>query len=159
MYFMARLDKDAALPLYEQVAQRLRTAIAEAAFVPNSAIPTERELAEGFAVSRITIRKALAELEDEGLLYRRQGAGNFVASTEGRIEKSLSRISSFSEDMRSRGFEPSSAWISKSTGAVLPEEALALGLSPGSAILPKNVRNLTSIWIWWPGTCLLYRLV
>lgn len=134
MNFIGRLEKDSGLPLYEQVEARLRAAIESAAFAPHSPIPTERELSEGFGVSRVTIRKALGKLEGDGLLYRRQGAGTFVSPSQGRIEKNLSRITSFSEDMRARGLEPSSAWISKSTGTVTPEEALALGLSPGAPI-------------------------
>ena len=134
MNFIRPIEKEPGTPLYEQVERRLREAICGAAFAPDTAIPTERELAEGFGVSRITIRKALAQLEEDGLLLRRQGSGTFVAPDRNRIQKSLSRITSFSEDMRARGLEPGSEWIGKTPGTVTPEEALALGLSPGAAI-------------------------
>ncbi len=67
----------------------------------------------------------------EGLILRRRGAGTFVAS---RVEKSFSKLSSFSEDMISRGRTPHSEWLSKSAGAVTPEESLSLGLSPGTLV-------------------------
>jgi GntR family transcriptional regulator len=78
------------------------------------------------------VRKAIDGLVDEGLLTRRQGAGTFVRGA--RVEKNFSKLSSFSEDMISRGRVPSSKWISRSEGAVTPEEALSLGLSPGSPV-------------------------
>ena len=134
MDIFACVDRDSGSPLYEQIGRSLRAAIASEHFPAHAALPTERALADGFGVSRITIRKALGQLEKEGLLLRRQGAGTFVAPGSSRIEKSLSRITSFSEDMRARGLQPSSAWIAKAAGIVTPEEALALGLSPGSGI-------------------------
>lgn len=133
-HIFGRLDREADAPLHEQIGRSLRGAIAGGKFPPHAALPTERELAGRFGVSRITVRKALGRLEQEGLLLRRQGAGTFVAPEPGRIEKSLSRITSFSEDMRARGLQPSSAWIGKTAGTVTPEEALALSLSPGSRI-------------------------
>ena len=60
----------------------------------------ERELADEFGVSRITVRKALDGLVADGLLTRRQGAGTFVS---GRVEKNFAKLTSFSEDMTARG--------------------------------------------------------
>jgi GntR family transcriptional regulator len=88
-------------------------------------------MAEEFSISRITVRKALDGLVSEGLLTRRQGAGTFVAA---RVEKSFSKLSSFTEDMISRGRTPRSEWISKAEGSVTPEESLTLGLSPGTPV-------------------------
>lgn len=118
-------------PLYLQVQKTLRNAINGKIIAENDVLPAERELAEDFSVSRITIRKAIDGLVDEGLLTRRRGSGTFVTS---RVEKSFSKLTSFSEDMISRGRKPMSEWISKSMGAVTPEEALALDLSPGAPV-------------------------
>jgi GntR family transcriptional regulator len=52
----------------------------------------------------------------------------------GRVEKNFSMLSSFSEDMLSRGRKPGNAWLDRAEGAVNPEEALGLGLSPGSRV-------------------------
>lgn len=126
------LNKDEPTPLYLQLQRLLRDAIARRTIGPDDAIPPERDLAVSFDVSRITVRKAVDGLVGEGLLARRQGAGTFVVAP--RIEKSFSKMTSFSEDMISRGRVPSSSWISRTTGAVTPEEALSLGLSPGSLV-------------------------
>ncbi|MDP1027653.1 GntR family transcriptional regulator [Sphingomonas sp. KR1UV-12] len=118
-------------PLYVQLQQLLRDAIQKQVLAPSEAIPPERDLAAEYDVSRITVRKAIAGLVEEGLLTRRRGAGTFVAT---RVEKVFSRLSSFSEDMLSRGRTPSSQWISRTSGSVTPEEAMALGLSPGAPV-------------------------
>ncbi len=124
-----------AASLYLQLQDTLRDAITSRKLAPDAAIPTERELAEEFNVSRITVRKAVDGLVYEGLLTRRQGAGTFVNK---RVEKSYSKMSSFTEDMISRGRVPSSKWLSKSAGLVNPEEALAMGLSPGTTVFRFN---------------------
>lgn len=126
------LQKDDPTPLYLQLQKVLRDAIANQIVQVDEAIPTERDLAADFDVSRITVRKAVDGLVSEGLLNRRRGAGTFVMGA--RVEKSFSKLSSFSEDMRSRGRRPSSSWVSRAAGAVTPEEALSLGLSPGSLV-------------------------
>jgi GntR family transcriptional regulator len=118
-------------PLYRRLEERLRHAIESGAVKPEQALPSERDLAEDLAVSRITVRKALDGLVAGGLLVRRQGAGTFVA---GRVEKSFSKLTSFSEDMAARGRSSRSEWITRAEGAVTPDESLMLGLSPGTAV-------------------------
>jgi len=133
------LDQQSRAPLYHQLRRALRDAIEDNRLVVDEALPAERDLATEFGVSRITVRKALDALVSEGMLTRRQGAGTFVAARdEGRVEKSFSTLSSFSEDMSSRGRKPESAWLSRSAGAVTPDEALTLGLSPGSLVYRFN---------------------
>jgi GntR family transcriptional regulator len=134
------LDERSHSPLYQQLHRALRDAIADNRLPAEEALPPERELAEEFGVSRITVRKALDALVGEGMLTRRQGAGTFVAARpdEERVEKSFSKLSSFSEDMISRGRKPESVWLSRSSGAVTPEESLTLGLSPGSQVYRFN---------------------
>jgi GntR family transcriptional regulator len=118
-------------PLYLRLQKVLRDAIERQVLQPDEALPPERDLADAYNVSRVTVRKALDGLVDARLLTRRQGAGTFVAA---RVEKNFATISSFTEDMESRGRRPSSEWLSRSEGVVSPEEAMALGLSPGSAV-------------------------
>lgn len=129
---IGRLDNDSSMPLYRQLQRALREAIDQRLLGPEDALPGERDLAADFAVSRITVRKALEGLVAEGLLVRRQGSGNFVA---GRVEKNFSALTSFSEDMRARGRTPRSVFLKRSQGTVTPEEALALRLSPGTPVL------------------------
>ncbi len=126
------LHKDDPTPLYLQLQKILRDAIEAQVVMAEDAIPTERDLAEEFDVSRITVRKAIDGLVRDGLVARRRGAGTFV--TRPRVEKSFSKLTSFSQDMISRGRRPHSRWVSKTAGTVTPEEALSLGLSPGSLV-------------------------
>lgn len=126
------LDEQLRAPLYQQLHRALRKAIEDRRLASDSALPPERDIATDFGVSRITVRKALDALASEGLVRREQGAGTFVAS---RVEKSFSMLSSFSEDMESRGRTVRSVWLRRSAGTVTPEESMVLGLSPGSAVL------------------------
>ena len=126
------LQKADPTPLYLQLQRILRDAIDSHIVKADQALPTERDLAEEFEVSRITVRKAIDGLVTDGLVSRRRGAGTFVMAP--RVEKSFSKLTSFSEDMISRGRRPHSVLVSKTSGAVTPEEALSLGLSPGSVV-------------------------
>jgi len=136
---IGQLDEQSRAPLYQQLRRALRDAIEDNRLAAEEALPPERELAEEFGVSRITIRKALDALVSEGMLTRRQGAGTFVTTREeSRVEKSFSKLSSFSEDMISRGRKPESVWLSRGSGAVTPEESLTLGLSPGTLVYRFN---------------------
>ncbi|KQN20593.1 GntR family transcriptional regulator [Sphingomonas sp. Leaf33] len=124
-------------PLYLQLQLLIRHGIESGLIRRGDAIPAERDLAQEYGVSRITVRKAIEGLVEEGLLTRRRGMGTFVAGT-GRVEKSFSKLSSFSEDMIARGRVPSSSWVSRAAGTVDPEEAMALGMSPGEPVLRFN---------------------
>lgn len=125
------LAAEAAGPLYLRLQVAMRDAIHAKTLMPERALPPERDLAKELNVSRITVRKALDGLEREGLLVRRRGAGTFVAN---RLEKSFAKLTSFSEDMRSRGRKPASEWLSRTSGIVTPSEAMALGVSPGTEV-------------------------
>ena len=122
-------------PLYRRLQDALRRAIETSVIGPQDALPPERDLAADFAVSRITVRKALDGLVAEGLLTRKQGAGTFVS---GRVEKQFAKLTSFSEDMASRGRKPHSKWLVRAAGTVTPEESLTLGLSPGAPVYRFN---------------------
>lgn len=128
---VGKLDESSPLPLYQQLQRALRQAIESRVLGPDDALPPERDLANEFRVSRITVRKAIDGLVSEGMLVRRQGSGTFVSA---RMEKNFSKLTSFSEDMRARGRTPHSVWLKKSAGSVTPEEALTLRSSPGTPV-------------------------
>ncbi|MFD4025981.1 GntR family transcriptional regulator [Streptomyces sp. NPDC058576] len=74
-------EKDSFLrgPKYLHVAERLRREITSGSWAPGTQLPVERELADTLAVSINTLRRAVSELVDEGIVQRRQGAGTFVS--------------------------------------------------------------------------------
>jgi GntR family transcriptional regulator len=102
-----------------------------AAMKPHDLLPNERELAQQFGVSRMTLRRALKELADDGLLYAVRGQGTFIA--EQRISKG-SDLTSFSEDMRARGLTPSARLISAHVVEAPETVAYELELDPGAAV-------------------------
>lgn len=75
---------------------------------PGSPLPSERELAEHYGVARMTVRGEIDRLTADGLTYRLQGRGTFVS--EPRVAQAMA-LSSFSEDIRARGMQPSSRLI------------------------------------------------
>src|ERR1700754_2295075 len=95
-------------PKGQQLREILEGLLAE--LEPGSALPSERELAERYGVARMTVRGEIDRLTQEGVTYRIHGRGTFVA--EPRVAQA-SLLSSFTEDMRARGMEPSSAVIAQ----------------------------------------------
>ncbi|MEU7001892.1 GntR family transcriptional regulator [Nonomuraea sp. NPDC046570] len=115
--------------------ERLRrhlVALLGAELAPHDRLPTERHLAEEFAVSRLTVRRVIDQLEGEGRVYRVQGSGTFAS--EPRIAKSV-ELTSFSEDMRSRGLRPGSLHVSSERVPAGAEIGYALQISPSAEVL------------------------
>ena len=118
-------------PLYLQLARHLGEAIREGRYQPHEALPSERALSESLQLSRVTTRKAIDQLVSQGLVVRRRGSGNYIAR---RIEQPLSRLTSFSEQLRARGYSPSSRWLSRRITVATREESGTLGLRPGARV-------------------------
>lgn len=102
------------------------------ALPPGSPIPTERALAGEFTVSRTTVRQALADLTVEGRLHRVQGKGTFVA--EPKLAQRL-QLSSYTEDIRAQGREPSSRLLGLDELPAEAELAKLLGIRSGARVL------------------------
>lgn len=77
-YSAAMLAGDSPIPLYHQLAQVLRSRIADGTYPNGSALPPEVRLQREFGVARSTVRQALAQLESDRLIERRRGAGTYV---------------------------------------------------------------------------------
>jgi GntR family transcriptional regulator len=130
----ARIADGGPAPLYLKLKRLVTDAIAQGALADRDAIPGERDVARMLGISRVTVRKAFADLVAEGILVQRRGSGTFVAPSAPLIEAPLSRLTSFTEDMRSRGIETLSDWIERTSALPTPEEALVLALSPGERV-------------------------
>ena len=118
-------------PLYLQLARRLAREVREGRYQADQALPSERSLSEQLDVSRVTARKAIDQLVEQGLVVRRRGSGNYIAP---RIEQPLSNLSSFSEQLQQRGYMASSRWLRRDTVVADADQQLALGLSPGASV-------------------------
>lgn len=121
-------------PRYIQLRQRLVDGVSNGVLLPGSPLPPEREIASITDFSRVTVRKAIQSLAEDGTIVQRQGSGSFVASRPEQIEQKLTRLSSFSEDMARRGKSSSSRWLERGIFMPSPEEVTALGLSPEASV-------------------------
>ncbi|WP_027633505.1 GntR family transcriptional regulator [Clostridium hydrogeniformans] len=72
------IDKSSPIPVYYQLKEDIKRKISEGVWKVGKCIDSERELSEGYGVSRMTIRQALGELVHEGILVRKKGKGTFV---------------------------------------------------------------------------------
>lgn len=128
----AALSNGDGQPLYRKIVAGVGELVGAGSLKRGTLLPSERHLATELGISRVTVRKALDVLIADGVIRRRQGSRTEVTS---RVEKSLARLSSFSEDMLSRGFTPGCIWISKELAHPTPAEAMALGLGPSALVL------------------------
>lgn len=101
---MPTLERSNPLPLYYQLKEVLRQQIQAGHLAPHSAIPSEPELVASYHVSRATVRQALLELVNEGLLYRQHGRGTFVC--EPRAQQTESELTSLTTELQRRGKRP-----------------------------------------------------
>lgn len=129
---MRQINRASKLPLYHQLYQILRSNITGREWQPGDMIPPESELIERYQVSRTTVRQVLDILANEGLIYRQQGRGTFVAHPT--VEHGLVRIVSFTEDMRMRGCEPSSKVLFSGLVPAPQDIAEKLGIEPGEEL-------------------------
>lgn len=125
-------DLEKGIPLYVLVANRIRQLILDGEMSVGNALPSERRLTEMTGTSRVTVRKAISQLVDEGLLKSKRGAGTYIAY---QIEQSGEELSSFTEEAKTRGEEPSSVWLVKQTGLPTEEEAKCLSISTSTEVI------------------------
>jgi GntR family transcriptional regulator len=114
-----------------KLANGLRQQIVEGDIGTGEALPSERDLCEIMGASRVTIRKAIELLIEEGLLSRRQGSGTYVTP---RIQALGSFLSSFSEDAKTRGETVDTIWMMKIVAIASEEEARLLELPEGTEV-------------------------
>lgn len=120
------------LPLYQQLYEILRGSIIRGEWKPGDRLPAESELIERYGVSRAVARQALDMLVNDGLVYRQQGRGTFVAHPT--VEQALMRIISFTDDMRHRGFKPETEVLYSGLVNAPPDIAAQLGIEPGEEL-------------------------
>ena len=100
------LFKESFVPLHIQLADLIRNQVLRNELRPNHRLPSERELCEKYHISRITVRKALNTLAQEGLIQSAAGKGTFVV--EPAFNEELMPLSSFTQDLQRRGLTASS---------------------------------------------------
>ncbi|MFV9510857.1 GntR family transcriptional regulator [Tepidibacillus sp. LV47] len=126
------INKHSPLPIYYQLEQGIKEMIEKGQLKPGEMIPSEREWAETYDISRMTVRQAINNLVNDGYLVRKRGKGTFVAAT--KIEQPLKGLTSFSEDMRARGMEPGTNVLEFRTIPASPTLAQQLDIREGAEI-------------------------
>lgn len=116
-----KLNNTSEKPLYLQLKQIIKEDIVRGAYAAGQQLPPEAELCDMYGVSRITARRAVSDLVDEGILRRQQGKGTFVM--ESKLKRELISVSGFSELTMASGKTPSSQILS--TAVIRPDEAVA----------------------------------
>lgn len=126
------------LPLYEQVAAQLRDDIAARELPPGGRLPSERELAQRYSVSRVTMRTALGLLETRGLLRAAASRGWFIAGPE-EAEGAASGpapagVPGFADEAAAKGLQSRSKVLRAMVRPATVEEAARLGVAPGASM-------------------------
>ncbi len=126
--------QDATGPRYGRLRRRIEEGIDAGIFAPAAPLPPEREMATLTGLSRVTVRKAIQDLVDRGVIFQRQGSGSFVTEPSRRVEQSLSRLTSFTEDMARRGMESRAVWLERGIFVPSPDEVVGLALSSADSV-------------------------
>lgn len=126
------LQRYAANPIHVQLAQEFRMRIASGTWAPGAKLPTEPQLADQLGINRGTLRRALAELIDDGLLVARRGRGTFVAAPTTGMTLAQ-RFMSLTEEFAAQGILANREVLSAKTGPLPERVAAAFG-----AVVPQQ---------------------
>lgn len=130
---MQGLDTTSIVPLYKQLKDLIMKEIEEGKLKPNQKIPTEQEMSEYYQISRMTVRKAMAQLVDEGVLAKKQGKGTFVQ--EPKITEDLSSPNSFTNLCKRNGKVPGGRTLKFVMEEATDRDVRELKLAPGEQVI------------------------
>ena len=126
------IDPTSYKPLYLQISEILRNQIKAGAYCPGDLLPSENDLLDRFPVSRNTAQRAIEDLVRDGLAIRIQGKGTYVPKS--LVNFGLHRLTSFSEEMRFKGLEPSSKVLKFEKTKPMDSVARKLSLDPADQV-------------------------
>lgn len=127
---MQSIDRKLPVAAYFQIAQDLQNRIRSGEWKATNRLPSETQLSTEYGVSRMTVRQALAELDNDGLVIRKQGSGTFIqesAQSHGRVTVTMSSTLSVSQALKDMGYDPEIRLI-QATAIPVPSEEIATAL-------------------------------
>ena len=127
------MNKHSATPLYQQLVDSIKEQIQSGKIKEGDKLMTEQELSEVYNVSRITVRKAMELLSDEGIVVKKQGIGTFVASK--KLNRVMENVSSFTESCERAGHKASAELISLEWKKASVSVAKHLNVKEGEKVL------------------------
>lgn len=127
-------------PLYHQVYSAIKEAIRSGRLRPGDRLPTERQFCQQLEVSRATVRRALGQLVEEGIVEAQVGRGSFVRTGLDALAEPPNTLMSFTELAAARGLKASARVIAQTTRSAIPEEALVFKI--GIHALVFEIRRL-----------------
>lgn len=128
---------------YQTIWKDLRAQIERGVYKPGDRLPSEKSLAQKYGHSRVTVRRALRELAQEGFIEARQGRGTFVLRSKPRLHKRLGELASFTRQLGGSGFRPQSRLLRKELLSLEEVESWvveAFGLGEGERLV--HIRRL-----------------
>ncbi|RJT34360.1 GntR family transcriptional regulator [Rahnella woolbedingensis] len=133
-------------PLYLCFNESVRQALESGILQDGDFLPSERQFTEALGISRITVRKALAKLEEDGHIGRSRGYGTFIRKTaEAKLEYSLAGVKGFSREVMLQGRKPDTLWISRDQIAASALIASKLALTEGTLVyMLKRIHYIDS---------------
>lgn len=129
-----KLDKTTPVPLYYQLKELILSEIKAGAYPKDSVIPTEKELSDMFDISRTTVRQAIAELVQEGWLYRVKSKGTFVSQP--KINQDfIQKLESYNDQIRRTGRIPHTEVLDFKVIKATQEIAEKLEIAQGDPVI------------------------
>ncbi|AOT71576.1 GntR family transcriptional regulator [Geosporobacter ferrireducens] len=105
-----KIEKDSVIPVYYQLAKIFEKQIYEGKLRPGEALLPEYDIAEKYGISRMTVRRAIAELVSAGLVYTQKGKGTFVSKP--KLDNVVFELGDFHKEIIGRGMKPSTKLLS-----------------------------------------------
>jgi len=130
--FFIDLDRSGPVPLYFQLASRIERAIVDGELLPGARIENEVSLSERLGVSRVTVRRAIQELVEKGILVRRRGVGTQVV--QGRLTRKMA-LRGLYEDLSLDDKHPTTQPLNRKIMEASEDVANRLGIDVGEPVL------------------------
>ncbi len=141
---MGELNKSSSIALYQQLVDAIKHMITSGKLNEGDRIMTELELSQAYDVSRITVRKAIEILVEEGILIKKQGIGTFVASK--RLTRNMGVFMGFSQTCEASGQKPGTRLLSASLANPMGSDEKNLGLSENEKVIVlRRIRLIDEI--------------